>query len=195
MPCDPHPPFSRVLFFPGLKPGKNKTREKGGIHIGLLTQGGAPLALGYYYVVPTGLCFGSLRSHKGQMDKVQLSSRPQLSGRTRNRIVLLADRAPSITLGAARQMKSSDVLVEPVPNAAIPDLCRNLCRKLATSTKVATKVATKSSVRRAFGADSSCIWMAQQAGAARCAGTVRREDGSRRTACGWRVARAARWSM
>jgi hypothetical protein len=41
-----------------------------------------PAPLGYYHVVPTGLCFGSLRSDKGQMDKVQLSSRPQLSGRT-----------------------------------------------------------------------------------------------------------------
>ena len=80
----PRPPFSRVLFFRGLKPGKNKTREKGGIHIGLLAQGGAPLALGYYHVVPTGLVFGSLLSHKGQTDNVQLSSRPQLSGRTRN---------------------------------------------------------------------------------------------------------------
>src|ERR1017187_7235282 len=39
-------------------------------------------SLGYYHVVPTGLCFGSLRSDKGQIDKVQLSSTPQLSGRT-----------------------------------------------------------------------------------------------------------------
>ena len=78
------PLFSRVLSFPGLKPGKDKTREKRGIHIGLLAQGGAPLALGYYHVVPTGLVFGSLLSHKGQTDNVQLSSRPQLSGRTRN---------------------------------------------------------------------------------------------------------------
>src|SRR5271169_4118360 len=91
MPRDPHPLFSRVLFFPGFKPGKNKTREKRGIHVGLLTQGGAPFALGYYHVVPTGLCFGSLRSDKGQMDKVQLSSRHQLSGRTEKATQAQAD--------------------------------------------------------------------------------------------------------
>jgi hypothetical protein len=49
---------------------------------GVFTQGGALPRLGYYHVVPTGLGFGSLRSHKGQMDKVEPASRPQLSGRT-----------------------------------------------------------------------------------------------------------------
>jgi hypothetical protein len=41
-----------------LKPGKTKLEKKRGIHVGLLTQGGALLA-GYYHVVPTGLGFGS----------------------------------------------------------------------------------------------------------------------------------------
>ena len=76
----PPPPFFSSFVFPGFKPGKAKLEKKGGIHFRFLTQGGAPLAVGYYHVVPAGLGFGWLRSPKGQRHKVRLRSRPQLSG-------------------------------------------------------------------------------------------------------------------
>ncbi len=65
---DTLPAFFPSFVFPGLKPGKTKLGKKAGIHVGFLTQGGAPLALGYYPIVPTGHRFGSLRSRNGQMD-------------------------------------------------------------------------------------------------------------------------------
>jgi hypothetical protein len=44
----PLPPFFSSFVFPGFQPGKTKLEKKGGIHIGFLAQGGAPLALGWY---------------------------------------------------------------------------------------------------------------------------------------------------
>jgi len=49
----PLPPFSSSFVFPGLKPGKTKLEEKGGIHIGFLAPGGAPLA-GLFSAAPSG---------------------------------------------------------------------------------------------------------------------------------------------
>ena len=48
-------PFPEFCFFPGLRPGKKQNSEPpGGIYFGLLTQGGAPLALGWYAAAPLG---------------------------------------------------------------------------------------------------------------------------------------------
>jgi hypothetical protein len=60
-----------------------------GVRFGLFTQGGAPLALGYYRAVPTGLGFGSLRSHRSHGTEVTVQvgqpSRLPVSGASQPR--------------------------------------------------------------------------------------------------------------
>jgi hypothetical protein len=61
------PPHPASFFSSGLprKHSGQTRRKKRGDHLGPATQGGArpSLVLGYYHIVPTGLQFGSLRSH------------------------------------------------------------------------------------------------------------------------------------
>ena len=58
------PPTQSLLPFRlGAPLVRQAGREKRGNHFASGTQGGAALALGYYHIVPTGLRFGSRRSH------------------------------------------------------------------------------------------------------------------------------------
>jgi hypothetical protein len=60
--------MKHLSFLPGFaRQAARQTRQKGKVfHFGHPTQGGArsSLALGYFLIVPLGLQFGSLRSHK-----------------------------------------------------------------------------------------------------------------------------------